>query len=58
MTQAGEYEVGTDVTPQYSAVLNAGSYTYGPATGITASSLEVTNTVKEGLKYGKLYRKF
>ncbi len=43
-SKAGAYEVGTKVTPDYSATLNAGSYTYGPATGITPSSWEVTNT--------------
>lgn len=37
------YEVGTTVTPTYNASLSAGSYTYGPATGITASSWSVTN---------------
>ena len=37
------YEVGTKVTPSYSATLNAGSYEYGPATGITASSWSVSN---------------
>lgn len=42
--QAKAYEVGTKVTPTYSATLNAGSYTYGPATGITASSWEITDT--------------
>lgn len=36
------YEVGTTVTPDYSASLSTGSYTYGPATGITAKSWEVT----------------
>lgn len=35
------YEVGTSVSPKYSATLSAGSYTYGPATGITASSWSV-----------------
>lgn len=35
-------EVGSKVTPSYGAKLNAGSYTYGPATGITPSSWEVT----------------
>ena len=33
---AGAVEVGTTVNPYYSASLTAGSYTYGPATGITA----------------------
>lgn len=37
------YEVGTSVTPTYRASLSAGSYTYGPATGITATSWSVTN---------------
>ena len=37
------YEVGTKVTPSYSATLNAGSYEYGPATGITASAWSVSN---------------
>lgn len=43
-SQAKAYEVGTVVTPTYSAKLNAGSYTYGPATGITATSWSVTDT--------------
>lgn len=38
------YEVGTNVTPSYTATLNAGSYQYGPATGITPSSWEVKDT--------------
>lgn len=42
--QAKAYEVGTSVTPEYSASLNAGSYQYGPATGVTASAWEVTDT--------------
>lgn len=36
------YEVGSEVTLKYSATLNPGSYSYGPATGITASSWSVT----------------
>lgn len=43
-SQAKAYEVGSKVTPSYSATLNPGSYTYGPATGITATSWEVTDT--------------
>lgn len=43
-SQAKAYEVGTVVTPSYKATLSAGSYTYGPATGITAQTWEVTNT--------------
>lgn len=42
--QAKAYEVGTTVSPTYSATLSAGSYTYGPATGITATSWEITDT--------------
>lgn len=42
-SQAKAYEVGTKVTPSYSATLNAGSYTYGPATGITAKSWSVSD---------------
>lgn len=38
------YEVGTKVSPTYTASLNPGSYTYGPATGITAKAWEVTNS--------------
>ena len=44
------YEVGTNVTPSYSATLNAGSYQYGPATGITASSWNVTDTSSNTLE--------
>lgn len=43
-SQNKAYEVGTVVTPTYNAKLNAGSYTYGPATGIVASSWEVSDT--------------
>lgn len=32
------------MTPSYSASLSAGSYTYGPETGITATAWEVTDT--------------
>lgn len=42
--QAGSYEVGSSVTPSYTAILNPGSYTYGPATGITATAWTVTDT--------------
>lgn len=37
----GTVEVGTEITPSYNAKLNAGSYTYGPATGITATAWTV-----------------
>jgi hypothetical protein len=39
----GAKEVGTKITPTWSATLNAGSYTYGPATGITASKWEISD---------------
>lgn len=41
---AGAVEVGTTINPYYVASLSTGSYTYGPATGITASSYSVTST--------------
>ena len=36
--------MGTKVTPSYSASLSAGSYTYGPDTGVKASAWSVTDT--------------
>ena len=36
------YEVGTKVTPSYTISFNAGSYAYGPATGITATGYSAT----------------
>lgn len=45
LNQAGAKEAGTKVTPTYTAKLNAGSYTYGPATGITASTYSITDGV-------------
>lgn len=41
---AGAVEVGTTINPYYVASLSAGSYTYGPATGVTASSYSVNST--------------
>ena len=43
-SQAKAYEVGETVSPSYSAKLNPGSYTYGPDTGVTATSWEVTDS--------------
>ena len=43
-SEAGAYEVGTVVSPSYSATFNAGSYTYGPATGVTVTSWEISDT--------------
>ena len=40
----GAKEVGTSVTPSWSASLNAGSYTYGPATGIVAKTWSISDT--------------
>ena len=40
----GTYEIGTKKTLAYAASLSAGSYTYGPATGITAQSWSVSCT--------------
>lgn len=40
------YEVGTNVTPSFTASLNAGSYEFGPATGITASSWSVVDNAQ------------
>lgn len=40
---SGAKEVGTKVTPTWNAKLNAGSYTYGPETGVTATSWEISN---------------
>lgn len=37
----GSYEVGTSITPSYDAKMSAGSYQYGPATGLTAKSWNV-----------------
>lgn len=42
--EAGAYEVGTSVTPTWSASLNAGSYTYGPATGVTATAWAISDS--------------
>ena len=43
LTQAGEHEVGTKITPSYAATFNKGSYTYGPDTGVTVSSWEISD---------------
>lgn len=46
----GTFEIGTKKTLSYTVALSAGSYTYGPATGITAQTWEVTCTGVEGSK--------
>lgn len=43
--QNTSYEVGTTVTPTFNASLSAGSYTYGPATGVVATAWEVKNNL-------------
>lgn len=40
-SNAKAYEVGTKVIPSYVATFSSGSYSYGPATGITAQSWEI-----------------
>ena len=48
MTGAGSYEVGTVLTPSYSATFEDGKYTYGPEpTGATVTSWAVTSTAGE-----------
>ena len=38
------YEVGTKVTPDYTATFNSGSYQYGPATGVSVTAWSVVDT--------------
>lgn len=40
----GAKEVGTNIIPVYTASLNPGTYQFGPATGVTATSWAVTDT--------------
>ena len=44
LNEAGAKEVGTSITPTYSTTFNAGSYSYGPATGVTATSYSISDT--------------
>lgn len=44
LTGAGSKEVGTQFTPAWSVGFNKGSYQYGPDTGVTVSSYNVTDT--------------
>ena len=46
----GTYEIGTEKNLSYTASLSAGSYTYGPATGIAAQSWSVSCTNVDGVK--------
>lgn len=43
-SQAKSYEVGTKITPKFTAKFDAGSYTYGPATGVKVTLWNVTDT--------------
>ena len=47
--QAGAHEVGTTITPTYNATLEAGSYEFGPATGVTASAWNVQDSDSHAL---------
>ena len=38
------YEVGTKVTPDYTATFNGGKYQYGPATGVAVTAWSVADT--------------
>lgn len=49
-TGFGTFEIGTKKNLTYGASLSAGSYTYGPATGITAQSWSVSCTGVAGTK--------
>lgn len=46
----GTFEIGTKKNLTYTAALSAGSYTYGPDTGITAQSWSVSCTGAAGTK--------
>lgn len=52
LTNAGSKEVGSTFSPEYSASLSAGSYTYGPATGVSATEWKVYNSI-DGNTEGK-----
>lgn len=44
-SQANAYEVGTVVSPSYTATFSEGNYSYGPnPTGVTVSSWEISDT--------------
>lgn len=42
--QAKAYEVGTHVTPSWDSTFNPGKYQFGPATGVTVTSWEISDT--------------
>lgn len=43
LEEQGAKEVGSKVVPTYTASLNAGSYQYGPATGVEATGYEISD---------------
>jgi hypothetical protein len=52
------YEVGEKVTPTWKTTFSSGSYTYGPATGVTDTGGTVSSTKKENVSTiaaGKLH---
>ena len=52
-SNSGAYEVGSKVSPSYIATFSRGSYTYGPATGITVSNWEITDSEENVLTTNK-----
>lgn len=47
LNEAGEYEVGTTVTPTYKATYNSGTYAYGPSpTGSTLTEWIITDNAE------------
>lgn len=45
VNETGSYEVGTVLTPTYSATFNAGAYDYGPSpTGVVVNNWKITST--------------
>ena len=43
-TEATAYEVGTKVTPSWDATFSTGKYSFGPATGVTVTSWEISDS--------------
>ena len=43
-TNAGAYEVGTKIIPQFKVSFNPGSYTYGPDTGVSVLAYHVNDS--------------
>lgn len=41
---AGAYEAGTQIVPKYNAVFNPGKYQYGPATRVSVTSWQISDT--------------